>query len=368
MSLAVNEQRHCLWLAEGQQPLCKKGNGCSIHVSDFILETTGRLALNEQQLQAQACLPQANHLKVTDAWKIIYPGKNGDAWWDMPQLLMQMEAAVSIFEYLHPSAVGVWMFDCSSAHEAMAPNALIAKWMNLKPGGKQPKMQDTRIPLNNPLPKLGDPDTRGMLQSMVFPNDHTDPALQGQPKGLWKVLQECKSVWDHLCAAVGGEKKVKTTCAVCKQSQQEKDWLACVAATEHAEGDQGTLAPVALVRESPSNVCCMVCTMSQQEDFRNEKPLIQTYLEDHGHITIFLPKFHCELAAIEMYWRWTKHSKSLFIFEFGFFIHNASEYHACLDSKFTSAKVLVPKILDSVEIKLIRRFFHKAWHYMDAYE
>ena len=37
MSLAVNEQHHRLWLAEGQQPLRKKGNGHSIHVSDFIL-------------------------------------------------------------------------------------------------------------------------------------------------------------------------------------------------------------------------------------------------------------------------------------------------------------------------------------------
>jgi len=97
----------------------------------------------------------------------------------------------------------------------------------------------------------------------------------------------------------------------------------------------------------------MTRAMSQQEDFCNEKPLIQTYLEDHGHVAIFLPKFHCELAAIEMYWGWTKHSKSLFIFGFGFFIHNASEYPACSDSKFTSTKALVPKILDSVEIKLI---------------
>ncbi len=45
MSVRTNEQRHQVWLAEGQQPLHKKGNDQSIHVSDFILETTGRLAL-----------------------------------------------------------------------------------------------------------------------------------------------------------------------------------------------------------------------------------------------------------------------------------------------------------------------------------
>ena len=77
----------------------------------------------------------------------------------MPQLLVQLEAAVPIFEYLHPHAVGIWIFDCSSAQEAMAPNALVSKQMNLKPGGKQPKMRHTRILVNNPPPKLGDPDT-----------------------------------------------------------------------------------------------------------------------------------------------------------------------------------------------------------------
>jgi hypothetical protein len=37
MSVATNEQRPRLWLSYGQQPLCKKGNGCSVHVPDFIL-------------------------------------------------------------------------------------------------------------------------------------------------------------------------------------------------------------------------------------------------------------------------------------------------------------------------------------------
>jgi len=34
----TNEHRHTVWVPEGQQPLCKKGNGQSIHVSDFITQ------------------------------------------------------------------------------------------------------------------------------------------------------------------------------------------------------------------------------------------------------------------------------------------------------------------------------------------
>jgi hypothetical protein len=131
MSAATNEQCRCLWLANGQQSLQKKGNGCSIHVSDFILETNGCLFLTDVQLEEQDQLPANQCLQVTDACKIIHPGKNGDAWWDMPQLLTQIKHAIPTFEYLYPSAVGVWIFDCSSAHEALSDDALNVKNMNV---------------------------------------------------------------------------------------------------------------------------------------------------------------------------------------------------------------------------------------------
>ena len=33
-----------------------------------------------------------------DAQKIIYPGSDSDPWWDIRQLLTQVEKAISIFE------------------------------------------------------------------------------------------------------------------------------------------------------------------------------------------------------------------------------------------------------------------------------
>ena len=78
MSMATNEQHHCLWLTEGQQPLPKKGNRQSVHVSNFILEMDGWLALTMGQLEAQAQLQPDQQLGITNACKIILPGKNGD--------------------------------------------------------------------------------------------------------------------------------------------------------------------------------------------------------------------------------------------------------------------------------------------------
>lgn len=82
MSVATNETKWLAWLADGQQPLHKKGNGQSVHVSNFILETTGCLSLTESQILEMKKLPLEKQLAVTDAHVIIHPEKNGDAWWD----------------------------------------------------------------------------------------------------------------------------------------------------------------------------------------------------------------------------------------------------------------------------------------------
>ena len=115
-------------------------------------------------------MPPEAQLKATDARKIIYPGKNYDAWWDLTQLMDQTKIAVNIFEYLHPDKVRIWIFDCSSAHEGLAADALNVNNMNMNPGGKQRVMQDMVIPLTNPPLKPGQCDTQGMPQKMVYPD------------------------------------------------------------------------------------------------------------------------------------------------------------------------------------------------------
>jgi hypothetical protein len=139
-TIHTNDYPRRMWLKGDQQPLKKKGNGRGIHVSDWICETTGRLALTLEQIAAQADLPEEARLKITDARKIVYPGKNHDAWWDLEQLMTQTKGAVDIFEYLHPNKVGIWVFDCSSAHEGLATDALNVNNMNVNPGGKQKPM------------------------------------------------------------------------------------------------------------------------------------------------------------------------------------------------------------------------------------
>jgi hypothetical protein len=74
---------------------------------------------------------------IRDAWHITYPGASGDAWWDHTQLLAQVDDALSIFEEAHPDCTELFIFDQSSAHASLGPDALRTFDINKSNGGKQ---------------------------------------------------------------------------------------------------------------------------------------------------------------------------------------------------------------------------------------
>ena len=153
-NVSTNDSCHRAWLTEDQQPLKRKGNGRGVHISDWICEPIGRLVLSPEQVATQILLPKDEQLRVFDACKITFPGKGHDTWWDLDQLREQTKDAVDIFKYMTPNTVGIWIFDCSSAHEGYAANTLNVNNMNIHPGGKQKHLHNTMIPLNNPPPNL----------------------------------------------------------------------------------------------------------------------------------------------------------------------------------------------------------------------
>ncbi|KAF8139716.1 hypothetical protein EV363DRAFT_1392657 [Boletus edulis] len=265
----ANDLQHRVYVCDGKIPLRKKGQGRAIHVSNFIVEHTGRLTLSLAQVEENAQLPAAERLEVTDACKIIYPGKNHDGFWTNENL---------------------FVFDQSSVHGAFAKDALNAKEMNVKPGGKQRKMHDTTIPMDNPNPLL-----RGMPQVMVFPvnlpSEHADHAFCGQPKGMQQVLEE-RGLLSVLERANNG--KVVGECQMCKLLHKAQERLAHEAAAEGADD---------VIVDTTGNG---VRESMRMDYFMNEKPLIQIIIEGAGHVCWFLPKFHCKLNPIEMYWGWVK--------------------------------------------------------------
>lgn len=52
----ANELRRRVYVRDGKMPLRKKGQGRAVHISDFIVEQTGRLALSESEIKENASL------------------------------------------------------------------------------------------------------------------------------------------------------------------------------------------------------------------------------------------------------------------------------------------------------------------------
>jgi hypothetical protein len=64
------------------------------------------------------------------------------------------------------------------------------------------------------------------------------------------------------------------------------------------------------------STCCWSKILSPQSDFVNERPLLQTIIKDAGHICLFLPKFHCNLNPIKLFWSYIKEFKLIHNYTF----------------------------------------------------
>lgn len=121
-----------------------------------------------------------------------------------------MNTALDIFEARFPDAQALFIFDQSSAHGSFASDALLAHKMNAGPGGNQPKMRDTMIPIDNP-----DPSLRGCIQSMIFPPGHKDAGLA---KGMIQIIKE-----HHLYNSLSKDgKKPLRICHDCRKSEEQR--------------------------------------------------------------------------------------------------------------------------------------------------
>ena len=75
-------------------------------------------------------------------------------------------------------------------------------------------------------------------------------------------------------------------------------------------------------------------------DFKEQKTILQEYIEQRGHICMYYPKFHCELSPIERVWcQSKKHTR------------------AFADGTITRLQRIVPEGLDSVTAQQIKKFF-----------
>ena len=208
------------------------------------------------------------------------------------------EKIIPAFEDAHgPGYQALFMVDNSQGHSAYSKDALLSSHMNLNPGGKQARMRDGWFTRNG----------QKVLQPMIFPVDHV--SFPDQPKGMKQVLQE-RDLWID-----GLKMKCRDKCQL------------------------------------GSANCCAKRLLEVQQDFQEQRSLVQEVIEAAGHLCIFLPKFHCELNFIEYFWGAMKK-----------YLRNHCDY------TFTTLQENVPKALESVAVETIRKWEHRMWRWLDAYD
>jgi hypothetical protein len=295
------DYKKTVWLdgVTKQQKMPGKSKGKLIHCSDFI-GPEGRIRVSPSDEEYDS---------VLDARKIIYPGSNGDPWWDTKQLLAQLSTTLNIFEKKHLNCVAVLVFDQSSAHASHGEGALNAFEMNLTSGGKNKKPQnDTYFP-----PECTFSELRGQVQHLY----NVEPDGTKVPKGVKQILQE-------------------------RECYIEKTKFKCT-----PRCPEPLSYPIPASAKPP---CCLARILSNHKDFFEQRSAIETLIEGRGHKCLFLPKFHCELNPIEMYWGYAK-----------------AQFRQVKKTSFEHAKKEVVKALNACSTHTLRRFCNRTFRFMDAY-
>ena len=165
---SAHDGNNKMWTENGKTILRPKGPGRSVMVSEFLCECHGRIRLNDQQKRLYPDVPP-------EATVVITPGK--DNYWTNDKLVEQTrERLIPIFKILHPGCDALIVFDNSMNHHAKAPDALVAKRLNVGNGGAKVKATRNGWYVDEYGTKV--------IQQMQLPN--------GIQKGLKLILEERK--------------------------------------------------------------------------------------------------------------------------------------------------------------------------------
>ncbi|KNE99907.1 hypothetical protein PSTG_06760 [Puccinia striiformis f. sp. tritici PST-78] len=102
-----------------------------------------------------------------------------------------------------------------------------------------------------------------------------------------------------------------------------------------------------------NNSCCWSKILSLQSDFTNERPLLQEIIEDAWHICLFLPKFHCKLNPIELFWSYIKQS----------YRKQSHQYKT-----FKDHRELFKRVRQTCPTQTIRQYFCRIDRQISAYQ
>lgn len=140
---STNEGQLWAW-ATGEDPVIQpKTKGAGITIPDYVDQHTGFLRLTS----AEAELATATDPSFpTTARATLEYGAEKEGYWNSDKFQNNVKDAIKIAKFKYPMDryTIVFIFDCSSCHKAYAPDSLNVRTMNVKPGGAQLPLRDTK--------------------------------------------------------------------------------------------------------------------------------------------------------------------------------------------------------------------------------
>jgi len=263
---------------------CHKTSGLSIMVSGLICACHGRIEIKPDEVAEFERFLAAQHPGVeydtTDAWSSkhthdgasghhsfasIKPGKNGDGWWLGTDVVTQVGQFLPIFEWKHPGAQAMIVFDNSTNHGVFPEGALVVcKGVNVKPGGINAPGVAARGDKHPAVPPMR--NGWHMVQGVQVDQQMHDPNADGTCPGTFK-----------------GTKKILTERGLFQKGLR---------------GD----CQAKVGEEKAGGVCCCKHLLMNQPDFLAQKTALEELCEAAGHTVLMLPKCHPELNPIEQFW------------------------------------------------------------------
>ena len=245
-------------------------------------------------------------------------GKNKDGYWRCRDLIDQLKKCIPKLKIQFPNAQFLYHFDNSGNHLVYAPDALI----------------QTRLNLSDGLPKLTASDKAAGLESVGFRDSKWTDNLGIVHDQVFRIVDVTGKLVGHK-----GIQRILTERGL---------WRA--ASSEMSQPDVNGKRKLISHKKMTLDEARLV--LMSQPDFKAQllKNWVCETVESFGQLCIFGPKFHCELAPIEMYWGASK-----------------CYTRAHCDYKFESLRTTVPESFVSVSLETIRRQFAHVERYMQAY-
>jgi hypothetical protein len=261
----------------------------------------------------------------------------------------QLERALVEFELQFPGKQALIFVDNSSNHEARSESALNERAINS--GDKMARKKGA--PGSAPSVDSQYKDASGNLRKQEM--NWIDENNVVRRKGMKRILVERGRILEG--------SKLGAECNKCR-----------------AEKKRGN--PDRYKIQEQRTKCCLRRMLSLEDDFANQKSQLEEVVvitlvlflffhsiflrtvnffqlaEEMGHILVFLPKFHCELNFIEMYWGKAKRIMRTKFEEEG------------LDFNVANLTKYIPMCFDEAaeDTDFLKRVANKSFRYMDAYE